>query len=300
VLEQDFITRGVVLKVMPPWTFHELREARGLYPDVPEDKLSCLFDMWGGDATRVLEEANTSFPGGASPDLSAVRHAMRTCSTWPGNAASVSLHLIPDAELNFSHYDLPSLHVAELVVKSAYASTDTVTELKKLLNSLSTEELFKGVLRSLWHALVLRSFKEGAIVQYLDLQNPKELGPSSQPLQEYEEFKSLREVENKPGVIWRPSKECQTTLDLVRLPDEICLVALHVGEGLDKQALEKEIAELETSGSSAGRKPWLTWFVPPEEFSDLKDKLLRQKAGKKRKRGERKTSPVRERVATFL
>lgn len=74
--------RIVMLKVMPPWTYSELRRARGLYPHVPEHTVSSSFDMWGGDANRVLKEANqganTSFAEGSEPDMSAVQHAMRT------------------------------------------------------------------------------------------------------------------------------------------------------------------------------------------------------------------------------
>lgn len=153
-LEWDFANRGVTMKALPPWTFRELREARGLYPHASEDDLSSAFDLWGGDANRVLREARTSFPGGVPPDLSAVRRALQTFCTRPGDQASVSLRLIPDADLKFLHYDLPSMHVAEQVVASAYAS-DRMEDLKAFLASLGGERLFRGVRMSLWRALVL-------------------------------------------------------------------------------------------------------------------------------------------------
>lgn len=104
----------------------------------------------------------------------------------------------------------------------------------------------------------------------------------------------------QPGAIWRPSKECQTTIDIIRLPLERCLVALHVDQSLDKQALEEELAVLDMPGKSSNEKPWLTWFVPPAEFYQVESELIRQKAAKRARRGEQQRSAFKERYATIL
>lgn len=105
---------------------------------------------------------------------------------------------------------------------------------------------------------------------------------------------------NEPGTAWRPSRECRTAVDLIRLPVEICVVALQVDQGLNRRAFEKELAVLDASGASSGVKPWVTWFVPPKEFNRFQDELIRQKAAKRARRGERQKLALRERVATFL
>lgn len=105
----------------------------------------------------------------------------------------MSLQMFADAQLNLAYFDLPSLHVAERVVALAYKHQQE-DELQRFVASLRSDhpdQLFAGVERSLWHALVLHSFDKGHLVKYLDVQHPQKAVPVLQAGESISEFDSL-------------------------------------------------------------------------------------------------------------
>lgn len=90
--------------------------------------------------------------------------------------------------------------------------------------------------------------------------------------------RALLYVMSKPGTVWRPSRECRTTVDFMRQREIGANRELFLKCPLVEALLYVQSDHiLTTSAESIGEKPWLTWFVPAEEFKSFKAKLKGQK-----------------------
>lgn len=201
----------------------------------------------------------------------------RTLAVSP--SAQLLVHMVPDAKLSFSHFDVSSTSIADLAVRTAYESGEA-EELRLFLEETGLQHYDAAMRASLWRAHVLRAYSEGSRLDCRNLQQPGKIWRARVGPATVETVASFDRVEKgTPGIIWRLARGGLAAFCFLCLPNELCLITTKLDAEVDKRGPEEALKVLRAAAEGTGEEPCITWIAPRPEFDAFQLQQLNLDSG---------------------